>query len=193
MTVEVLPVALVVTVLVVMTATAAEVLHLATMTIVETPTLVLLHPALAVLRLTITHRPEAVLILLMMAMVHLLQPAATRLTLTPTVTAESLESPGNPESLTAVLPALPRDASVATTQAMIVDLTGDYPLLLILITKTSVSYFRFWKSYYSLMHKIYTDLIDRSPPQINKSNTKNIRTKGGAQCGLVGRYLSYAA
>jgi hypothetical protein len=123
MTVEVLPVALVVTVLVVMTATAAEVLHLATMTIVETPTLVLLHPALAVLQLTITHRPEAVLILLMMAMVHLLQPAATRLTLTPTVTAESLESPGNPESLTAVLPALPRDASVATTQAMIVDLT----------------------------------------------------------------------
>lgn len=184
--------ALVVTVLVVTTATAVEVLHLATMTTVGIPTLALPHPALAALQLTTTHRPEAALILLMTAMVHLLRHAATRPTLTPTAMAESQESPGSLESPTAVLPALPLDASVATTLVMTVDLTGDYPLLLIFITKTIVSYFRSWRSYYSLMHKIYTDLINRSPPQINKSNTKHHKNKGGTHCGLVGKLLDAA-
>jgi len=139
-TAEVFLVVLVVTALAVMT-TAAEAPHLVTTTTAEIPTLVLLHPAPAVPQSMTTPRPEAVLTLLMTVMVHLLQPAATRLIPTPTATAESLEnleSLGSPESLTAALPALLQDASVATMQATTVDLTGDYPFLTFL-TKTNFS------------------------------------------------------
>jgi hypothetical protein len=136
---------LVVTALVVMTITVAEVPRLATMTTAEIPTHALPHPAPAALQSMTTHSPEAVLTQLTTAMVHLLQPVVMRLTPTPTAMAESpgsLENLESPESLTAALPALPQDASADTMQATIVDLTGDYPLLLAHLTETNLSYFR---------------------------------------------------
>lgn len=192
MIVEVLPVALVVTVLVVMMDTAAEALHLATTTIVETPTLVLPHPALAVLQSTITHRLEAVLILPMMAMVHFLQPVATRLTLTPTVMAESLESLENPGSLTAVLPALPRDASVATTLATIVDLTGDYPLLLELYNGNELLVLSFLEKPL-LTHAQDSHRFDQPITTTNQQVDLQVsQGKRAALCGLVGKYSDAA-
>jgi len=137
---EVLPVVPVVTALVVMTATAAEALLLATTTIVETPTLAPLHLAPVVPPSMTTHRQEAAPILLTMATLLLLRPVATRLTLTPMVTVEnpgSPESQESPESPTAALPALLQDVSVVTMRATTVDLTGDYLLLLNYSTETS--------------------------------------------------------
>jgi hypothetical protein len=139
---------LVVTALVVMTTTVAEVPHLATTMTAEIPTHALLHPAPAALQSMTMHSPEAVLTPLTTAMVHLLQPVVTRLIPTPTATAESpesLENLGNlesPGSLTVALLALPQDASADMTQATIVDLTGDYPLLLAHLNQTNLSYFR---------------------------------------------------
>jgi hypothetical protein len=136
---------LVVTALVVMTITVAEVPRLATMTTAEIPTHALPHPAPAALQSMTTHSPEAVLTQLTTAMVHLLQPVVMRLTPTPTAMAESpgsLENLESPESLTAAPPPPPQDASADTMQATIVDLTGDYPLLLAHLTETNLSYFR---------------------------------------------------
>ncbi len=62
---------------------------------------------------------------------------------------------------------------------MIVDLTGDYPLSPYPYRKRVFRTFVL-RSYYSLMHKIYTDLINRSPP-INQVELLPSYDKGGAQ------------